>query len=60
MRENAALVCRYVLFVSISVFFREIESIGAEKIPRDHPVILVCCGPHRGQLLAAKTCPLLC
>eukprot|EP01051_Picozoa_sp_SAG22_P002099 SAG22_NODE_90_length_21067_cov_8.490843_3_plen_353_part_00 len=45
---------KYVLFSSISIFFREIESVGAEKLPRDNPVILVC-APHSNQFLDPVT-----
>lgn len=50
--ENRELksIVRKLLFTSVSVFFREVQSVGTEKLPRDGPVILVC-APHSNQFL---------
>ena len=44
------VIVRKLLFTSISVFFREIQSVGTENLPRDGPVILVC-APHSNQFV---------
>jgi hypothetical protein len=41
---------RKLLFTSVSLFFREIKSVGTEKLPRDGPLILVC-APHSNQFV---------
>eukprot|EP01048_Picozoa_sp_COSAG05_P013703 COSAG05_NODE_1481_length_4761_cov_4.755684_4_plen_470_part_00 len=50
--ENRELksIVRKLLFTSVSVFFREVQSVGTEKLPRDGPLILVC-APHSNQFV---------
>jgi 1-acyl-sn-glycerol-3-phosphate acyltransferase len=57
--RDARACVRWVLFTAVSVFFREVTSVGSENIPRDDPVVLVC-APHANQFLdPATVCYLL-
>lgn len=57
--RDARSCVRWVLFTAVSVFFREVTSVGTENIPRDDPVVLVC-APHANQFLdPATVCYLL-
>ena len=57
--KDARSCVRLLLFTSVSVFFREVSARGAENIPRDDPVVLVC-APHANQFIdPATVCYLL-